>query len=557
MIILSNRVCRMVRRELGALRERATCRHASAMRVAGIALVLLAQHGMAQGLAAKIAEVEARPEFKHATFGVAAYDLDAKRQVFGYHNEQLFTPGSTTKLLTTGTALGLLGADYRFHTSVYRTGTIDKGVLKGDVVLVGAGDPNLSGRAFGDTLGFVNEDHSYAGGGDSVAKALGDPLAVMKHFAAQIAAKGVKRIDGRVLVDVSLFPSDQRELGTGVIISPIVLNDNVVDLLISAGGKAGDPVKLTVSPDLGVFTLVNESKTGDARSKYSLEKRITRDSSGKMTVHVSGNLAVDAQPIVMSVNVRDPAEYAARGLVVALKERGIEVAGGAAGSKADFKKLSSGYTDGMRVAEHVSLPLGEEVKVILKVSQNLHASMMPYIVGAVAAKQTGEDALQAGFDAEHDFLAKAGLDLMAAGQGDGAGGAASAFFSPTFMTQFLAYMATRPDTAVYRQALPILGVDGTLWNIQPNTPAAGKVFAKTGTYGVEDALNRRLIITGKGLAGYMTTSDGHRLAFAIYGNRIPFPKDFPGQEALVVGQALGEIAVAMWGERFVGLTGQR
>ncbi len=73
------------------------------------------------------------------------------------------------------------------------------------------------------------------------------------------------------------------------------------------------------------------------------------------------------------------------------------------------------------------------------------------------------------------------------------------------------------------------------------------MFAKTGTYGVEDPLNRRLIITGKGLAGYMTTADGHRLAFAIYGNRVPFPKDFPGDEALVVGQALGEIAVAMWG----------
>jgi D-alanyl-D-alanine carboxypeptidase/D-alanyl-D-alanine-endopeptidase (penicillin-binding protein 4) len=368
----------------------------------------------------------------------------------------------------------------------------------------------------------------------------------MKHFASQIAAKGIKRVDGRVLVDVSLFPSGERELGTGVAISPVILNDNVVDLLISGGAKAGDPVKLKISPDLGVFTVVNEIKTVDAHAKSAIQKRITRDSAGKMTVHLSGTYATDAKPIIMSVNVRDPADYAARALVSTLKEAGVTVRDGVGDSKADFKKLSSGYSDGTRIAEHVSLPLGEEVKLILKVSQNLHASTLPYIVGAVAAKKPGEDAEQAGFDAEHDFLTKAGLDLMAAGQGDGAGGAQSAFFSPTFMTQFLAYMATRPDTAVYRRALPILGVDGTLWNIQPNTPAAGKVFAKTGTYGVDDPLNRRLIITGKGLAGYMTTSDGHRLAFAIYGNRIPFPKDFPGDEALVVGQALGEIAVAMW-----------
>jgi D-alanyl-D-alanine carboxypeptidase len=112
-----------------------------------------------QALSAKIAEIQSRPELIHATFGVAAYDLDAKKMVYGLNAEQLFTPGSTTKLLTTGTALGLLGADYRFHTPVYRTGPVTGGVLKGDLVLVGSGDANLSGRAFGDTLGFTNEDH--------------------------------------------------------------------------------------------------------------------------------------------------------------------------------------------------------------------------------------------------------------------------------------------------------------------------------------------------------------------------------------------------------------
>jgi D-alanyl-D-alanine carboxypeptidase len=73
------------------------------------------------------------------------------------------------------------------------------------------------------------------------------------------------------------------------------------------------------------------------------------------------------------------------------------------------------------------------------------------------------------------------------------------------------------------------------------------VFAKTGTFSLQDPLNRRTIITGKGLAGYMTTSSGRRLAFAIYGNRIPFPPNYQGDAALLVGQALGEIAAAMWG----------
>jgi PBP4 family serine-type D-alanyl-D-alanine carboxypeptidase len=500
-----------------------------------------------QALTAKIAEINARPELVHATFGVAAYDLDAKKMIFELNAEQLFTPGSTTKLLTMGTALGLLGADYRFHTPVYRTGPIERGVVKGDIVLVGSGDANLSGRAAGDTLGFTDEDHSYAGRGDSVAKAIGDPLAAIRDLAGQIASRGIKQIDGRVLVDVSLFPQGDRELGTGVTISPVVLNDNVVDLLIAPGAKSGDAASVRASPDLGMFKLVSDVTTGAAHSASSLRRMATRDSSGNVSVRLTGTLAADAKPLVMSVNIDDPADYAARALVVALKDRGVTVSGGAAGMHADFTRLSAGYGDSTRLAEHVSLPLSEEIKVTLKVSQNLHASIMPYVIGALVGHTPGRGAAQAGFDAEHEFLSKAGLDLMAAAQGDGAGGAPGAFYSPAFMAQYLAYMATRPDTAVFRRALPILGRDGTLWNIQSNTPAAGKVFAKTGTFSLFDPLNRRTIVTGKGLAGYMTTSTGKRLSFAIYGNRIPFPPMYQGDAALLVGQALGEIAVALWG----------
>jgi len=500
-----------------------------------------------QALAAKIAEINARPELVHATFGVAAYDLDAKKMVFGLNAEQLFTPGSTTKLLTMGTALGLLGADYRFHTPVYRTGPIARGIVKGDIVLVGSGDANLSGRAVGDTLGFSDEDHSYAGRGDSVAKAIGDPLAAMRDLAGQIVSRGIKQIDGRVLVDVSLFPQGERELGTGVTISPIVLNDNVVDLLLAPGPMRGDGASVRASPELGMFKIVSELSTGAAHSASTVRRIVTRDSSGSITVRLIGSLAADAKPLVMSVNVDDPADYAARALVAALKDRGVSVSGGAAGLHADFAHLSAGYGDSTRLAEHVSLPLSEKIKVTLKVSQNLHASMMPYVIGALVGHTTGRGAVQAGFDAEHEFLAKAGLDLMAAAQGDGAGGAPGAFYSPAFMVQYLAYMATRSDTTVFRRALPILGRDGTLWNIQPNTPAAGKVFAKTGTFSLFDPLNRRTIVTGKGLAGYLTTLSGKHLSFAIYANRIPFPPMYQSDAALLVGQALGEIAVAMWG----------
>jgi D-alanyl-D-alanine carboxypeptidase len=102
-------------------------------------------------------------------------------------------------------------------------------------------------------------------------------------------------------------------------------------------------------------------------------------------------------------------------------------------------------------------------------------------------------------------------------------------------------MAKRPDIATFQAALPVLGRDGTLWDIQPQSRAASHVIAKTGTFAVDDPLNRRLLVTGKGLAGYMTTVQGERLAFAIYVNNVSV-STAPDEVKRVVGQALGEIA---------------
>jgi D-alanyl-D-alanine carboxypeptidase/D-alanyl-D-alanine-endopeptidase (penicillin-binding protein 4) len=148
-----------------------------------------------------------------------------------------------------------------------------------------------------------------------------------------------------------------------------------------------------------------------------------------------------------------------------------------------------------------------------------------------------------GFDLEHDFLVRAGLDLAGAAQGDGAGG--NAHFSPEFMVSYLVYMSKQKNFQVFYDALPIMGRDGTLFDIQPASPAAGFVHAKTGTFGVYDPLNRRLLVTAKGLAGYMTTRDGQHLAFAIYVNNVSVTAD-SAEVKRIAGQAVGEIAAAAY-----------
>jgi N-acyl-D-amino-acid deacylase len=492
----------------------------------------------------RIKKIMDRPEFAHSRFGLKFIAADTGNSIYELNAAQLFVPGSTTKLLSEGTMLEILGGDYRFHTRIYRTGPVKKnGTLEGDLVLVASGDLDLSNRIQpDDTLAFEDEDHSY-GGPDSKGLA-GDPLLVMREFAKQVAAKGIKRIKGRVLIDASLFPEGYRELGTGVVVSPIIVNDNVTDVIVSPGKSEDVSVNLKIAPQTAYLTIINKATTGKAGSKPSISYTADRlNADGTRSVTLTGSFPLDGKPAMASYAVPEPSRFTATILLEALKEQGITGTLAAPADQIDFKTLASNYKAENLVAEHVSPPLKEEVKITLKVSQNLHASSMPYLLGAlVAHKDTSID--QAGFDVEHEFLTKAGLDLAGASQSDGAGG--NAYFSPDFMVHYLSYMSKQKDFSDFYRGLPILGKDGTLVKIQVSSPAAGHVHAKTGTYGQYDALNKKLMITGKGLAGYMDTANGQHLILALYVNMVSVPLGDPDATQKIAGEALGEIAAAAY-----------
>jgi dihydroorotase/N-acyl-D-amino-acid deacylase len=493
-------------------------------------------------LANRIEKIMNRPEFAHANFGIEFYSLDTGKIIYAHNADKLFVPASTTKILTEGTLLAKLGADFRFHTRIYRTGPIDsKGRLKGDLILVASGDPNLSNRVQpDDTLAFVDLDHSYQG------PALpGDPLAVIKQLAKDVAAKGIRKIEGRVLIDASLFPDGPAEGGTNVVMSSIMVNDNVIDLLGKPGAKIGDLIALESSPQTSYIKFVNHVITTAAGTKPSLDSpSTTTNPDGSVVITISGNLPLDLAPQTASVAVPSPSRFAEAVLREALLASGIEIKTSPGPVPADLAPFARFYIADNQVAEHVSPPLAEEIKVTLKVSQNLHAGMGPYLLGALVAKDT-KNPLDAGFIVERDFLQSAKLDLSGASQGDGAGGDWADLFSPDFMVHYLTYWTTRPDYQVFFKALPILGKDGTLAKIQTASPGAGHVFAKTGTFGSDDKLNGKLMLNGKGLAGYVTTKDGKKLAFAAYVNHVALAPN-PDAAQQVAGQALGEIAAAAY-----------
>ncbi len=485
-------------------------------------------------LAAKVRAVMERPAYRHATFGVLYYDLDARKPIYAYNADRFSAPASTTKLVTEGTLLALLGPDFRFHTRAYASAPVGRdGVLNGDLILVGSGDPNLSNRVQSNgTLAFENEDHAYDG--DAVP---GDPLLVIHELAAAVA-KTVKAINGRVLVDASLFPEGERESGTGTTVSPIVINDNVVDVTIAPGAAPGAPAAMTVSPQTGYVTFVNRVTTSAAGTQADVNFVADKTApDGTHTVTVAGTIPAGSKPGLNAYAIASPSAFARIALTEALTAAGVTVhAPKDSGEIDSSKSLRSEYAAGSVVAEHVSPPLSEEVKVTLKVSQNLHAHLAMYNLGVYKAHAT-TDVEQAGFDEERRYLVGAGIDPDSAAIADGEG---TAYLTPHFVVSYLAYMWRQPNFPIFLRALPILGVDGTLYNIQTSSPAAGHVHAKTGTDEQQDLLNHRILVFAKGLGGYVTSRHGRHIAFAVYVNNV----DVKDEDAVtsVPGQAMGELA---------------
>jgi D-alanyl-D-alanine carboxypeptidase/D-alanyl-D-alanine-endopeptidase (penicillin-binding protein 4) len=503
---------------------------------------LYAHAQTAQPLDTRIAAIMNRPEFQHALFGIEIYSLADGKVLYQLNADRMFIPGSVTKVVTEGTAMELLGGDYRFHTLIYRTGPLSSaGVIAGDLVLVASGDPNLSNRVrTPDTLAFEDEDHAY--GHIMEAKLVpGDPLQVIRDLAKQVAAKGVKKIDGRVLIDVSLFPEGTKEGGSGVVISPVSVNDNVIDVTVTPGKTAGTPPALQPSPVTRYASFQNEVQTGAADSSAEIEFVPTRNPDGTYTVKVQGSVPAGKAARPFPFVVPEPSRFAEMALTEALQQAGVEISGKSSSNTPDWKSIATSYQAGNQLAEHVSPPLREDVKVTLKVSQNLHAAMMPYLLGALLAKDH-ESSLESGFKQERSFLQHAGLDVSAAAQSDGPGG--SAYFTPDFIVKFLAYMAKQKDFRSYYDSFPILGRDGTLADTQKDSPAAGKLHAKTGTHVGEDLLNEQYVVNGKGLAGYLETKDGKQIIVAIFANHVPVAADM--KAVLKIGDALGEIAAAAY-----------
>jgi serine-type D-Ala-D-Ala carboxypeptidase/endopeptidase (penicillin-binding protein 4) len=525
-----------VRRAIGIIMLALVQSFAPAMALAGPAQSASAtagQQGNAQSdsyeaLASRIAAHLAQPRFAPAAWGVKVVSLDSGKTIFEHNPEKYFSPASNAKLYTCALALDRLGADYKIKTSIYATAQPDAvGTLKGDLTLYGRGDPTFAARL-------------HEGNYDKPLEA----------FIAQIKAAGVQRIEGDLIGDESYFNTpplgagwewDDLQEYYGAEVSALSIHDNSLDVFVKPADRPGLPCRISSAPAGNFFTIINRTQTAakGAPTSISYYRPV-----GENIIYVSGRLALDSpRGYQTSIAVHNPALLFVTLLKDALVKNGISVKGRARTLDWKYREVTPlDLSKFVELGAVDSPPMKDIIREVLKPSQNLYAQLCLLQVGAqlsVAASRqpvteskppetiskpssntisrtpeptpTADYQLatteERGVEALNIFLGEAGVKKGDVLLEEGSGLSRRDVITPNATIALLKFMHSHKFAGIYRDGLPVAGVDGTLKNRMKETAAAGNVRAKTGTL--------RYVYT---LSGYVTSASGEKLAFSIMLN---------------------------------------
>ncbi len=480
----------------------------------------------------KIKHIIDDPAYKLSRWGILIAD-DKGRPIFERDADRLFIPASTTKLFSCAAALIELGPDYRFNTPVYARGTVIDGVLEGDLILVASGDLSFGGRnTKTGGLAFVNDDHTYANASfGPTGLTPTNPLFALESLSKQIAKRGIKEIKGEILIDDRLFMVSHGSGSGPNLLSAIVINDNVIDIVISPGKNAGDRAEVRMHPETSFIHMDADVETVAEKK----ENAIMVQPAGITQFTVRGQIALDSKPLVRIFHIDQMALFARALFIESLRRQGIRVHASIHKIDLFVPPAQHGHNGMMRVASFESEPLSETIKVTMKVSHNLYASTLPLLIAAKHDERT----LDQGMIRQGKILQKLGLPIESLCFASGAGGASADMVTPRATVQLLKVMSERNEATSYFNALPVLGVDGTLAEVVgPESKARGKVRAKSGTLAWFDSMNQRMILRSKALAGVMETTKKSKLFFAFFLNDLPLKNE---KQASSIAKTLGKL----------------
>jgi serine-type D-Ala-D-Ala carboxypeptidase/endopeptidase (penicillin-binding protein 4) len=470
----------------------------------------------AQSLAKRLDARLDRPPFNRQLWGVALADENG-RLLYSRNADRLFIPASNTKVVVSAVASALLPPDWRVKTSVYG-GPVVGGVLLGDLVLYGRGDPTMDRRCYAT-------DSTLPGVCDS------DPFIRLRQLADSLRARGVRLVQGDLVGDGSYFEStlvhpnwEQFDLNWwyAAPVSGLGFNDNSVDFTWQAGPAPGAPAAITMTPDLGDLAFENRTVTVPPGGESDIGDRFFRH-PGTLQIWAEGTVALDHPRRTESFALPDPNLYAARALRQALADAGIAIAGTTRSTTDSTVYAQLRAT--MPLAEVSSRPLRDWIFPILNSSQNWFSEMLLKQLG----KQFGRGgSWPNGLEVERRFLIDSvRVDSTQISLSDGSGLSSSNLVSPLAFTQILRYIRRHPRYATFATALPLAGAAGSLKSRFIGTPLAARVRAKTGS-----------ISRVNSLSGYIELDRRRALTFSVQANH-------HAQPSRVILDAIDSVVVEM------------
>ena len=412
---------------------------------------------------------------------ILVQNLQTGEVIDSYRAENVVPPASVMKLLTTGAALEILGPGFRFPTILEYTGSIENGVLHGDLYIHGSCDPSLGWKG---------------------------KTAFLSQWVKAVQKAGIRKIDGAVIADMTMLDGEAQNPGwlcedAGNYYAPGIFGlnyyGNTMNIVLKSGEVGSTATVVGTEPKIEDVYFINRIRCDKISYDGAFVSGIPYSRERYLTGSVPSNLGTFG----VKGDIPNPGLLLARHLTARLREAGVEVKRDAT-YLPDYNPLIPGRTE---IYTHYSEPLTEILKETNRNSNNLYAEALFRYLGT---RYTLPGTIHNSQDLLRDYWRRRGVNIQNAIIKDGCGLAPQDAVSAKALVQLLTVMAHSPNKEAWLASLPTSGQTGTLKSLCPQTRLDGKIHAKSGT-----------IAGTKNFAGYIDLPNGEQWVFAILINSAP------------------------------------